>query len=227
MRTAMNEIIYIDEQPIQRREVQQAAVSSGFFTQDQVETLEPSNTVDETIDTILGYKCKVLITDYRLNEHKAGVEFNGIDLIREFQNRFLMFPCFVTTAFAGEASTAGFDINIIFPKSDFIDGKNNASDLPFFERVRKKIKEYEHSLEQMTSKLRELSDKMLTEELSAHDVQKLLDLDSQLEAMLGANHSIPKHLKEEAMKPFRNLISKTEDLIEKIEVELRIDRERN
>ena len=217
----MTELVYIDEQSSQGWEVIRAAGRSGFFTQDQVETFEPSNTVDETIDTILGYKCKVLITDYRLNEHKAGVEFNGIDLIREFQNRFLMFPCFVTTAFAGEASTAGFDINIIFPKSDFIDVKNKASDLPFFERVRKKIEEYEHSLEQKKSKILKLMNKMKTGDLSASDVQKLLDLDSQLEAMLGANLSIEKHLKEEAMKPFRNLISKTEDLVEKIEKELR------
>ena len=223
----MTELIYIDEQSSQGSEVVRAAVKSGCFTRDQVETFEPSNTVDETIDTILGYKCKVLITDYMLNEHKAGVEFNGIDLIREFQKRFLMFPCFVTTAFAGEASTAGFDINIIFPKSDFIDVKNNASDLPFFERVRKKIKEYEHSLEQKKSKLRELTDKMEKEDLSSSDVQKLIDLDSQLEAMLGANHSIQQHLKEEAMKPFRNLISRTEDLIEKIEEELRNGGTRN
>ena len=69
----------------------QAAVSSGFFTQDQVETLEPSNSVDETIDKILDYECKVLITDYRLYEYNADVEFSGIDLIMEFQKRFLCF----------------------------------------------------------------------------------------------------------------------------------------
>ena len=82
-------------------------------------------------------------------------------------------------------------------------------------------------MEQKKSKLRELISKMKTENLSASDVQKLLDLDSQLEAMLGANHSIEKHLKEKAMEPFRNLISKTEDLIEKIEEELRNGGARN
>ena len=217
----MTELIYIDEQSTQSREVLQAAVGSGFFTQNQVETLEPSNSVDETIDKILDYDFKVLITDYRLYEYNADVEFSGIDLIVEFQKRFFMFPCFVTTAYVVEASSAGFDINIIFPKSDFLEANNKVSELPFFERVRKKIEEYEHSLEQKKSKLQELTEKMKTEDLSASDVQKLLDLDSQLEAMLGANHSIEKHLKEEAMKPFRNLISKTEDLIEKIEEELR------
>ena len=198
----MTELVYIDEQSSQRWEVIRAAVHSGFFTQDQVETFEPSNSLDETIDTILGYKCKVLVTDYLLNEHKAGVEFNGIDLIREFQKRFDKFPCFVTTSYAGEASEDGFDINIIFSKSDFIDTNNRLSALPFFKRVRKKIEEYEQSLEQMKSKLRELSEKMTTEELSAHDVQQILDLDSQLEAMLGANHSIEKHLKERSDETF-------------------------
>ena len=180
-----------------------------------------------TIDKILDYECKVLITDYRLYEYNADVEFSGIDLIMEFQKRFFMFPCFVTTAYAVEASSAGFDINIIFPKSDFLDANNNVSELPFFERVRKKIEEYERLLKQKKSKLRELTGKMETEELSASDVQKLIDLDSQLEAMLGAKHSIQKHLKEEAMKPFRNLISRTEDLIEKIEEELRNGGPRN
>ena len=43
----MTELIYIDEQSSQGGEVLRAAVSSGFFTQDQVETFEPSNSVDE------------------------------------------------------------------------------------------------------------------------------------------------------------------------------------
>ena len=68
----MTELVYIDEQSSQGWEVIRAAGRSGFFTQDQVETFEPSNTVDETIDTILGYKCKVLITDYMTQRAQSG-----------------------------------------------------------------------------------------------------------------------------------------------------------
>ena len=87
---------------------------------------------------IAGYHCSALIADYRLSEHMAGVEFNGAELVQEYQRRFDRFPCFVATSFAEEAIQESIDTNIVFPKSDFLraggSGESPDSELPFFVR---------------------------------------------------------------------------------------------
>ena len=84
--------MYVDEQPGQANQVLRSAVASDQFTVAQVAEVMPASSIGETIEMILAHKCKVLITDYRLSEHKADVEYSGADLVREFQRRFDRFP---------------------------------------------------------------------------------------------------------------------------------------
>ncbi len=220
----MAELVYIDEQPAEGRKVLGAAVNSGEFTEDQVVAIEPLNSIDETINKILEYNCKVLISDYYLSEYQRDVNFNGVELIREFQARYLMFPCFVTTAYAAEAVKSDYDINLIFPKSDFLQKKTAKKlEFPFFRRVRKKIIEYEKLLENTRARIQELKTKYETDNLSEAETQEFFSLDTQLEMMLSRQHCIDEQLKREAIEPIRNLVSKTEELIEKIEKELKSD----
>ena len=174
----MAELVYIDEQPAQARQVLRRAVASNEFTAKQVTFLVPASTLDETIEMILEHHCKVLITDYRLADHKADVEFSGTDLIRAFQARFAHFPCFVTTSFAEEAANEALDVNLIFPKSDFLDrGEAEASELPFFFRVRRKIAEYDAYVSRIDAQYRELSEKSEKQNLSANETQNLIELE--------------------------------------------------
>ncbi|MDE2916642.1 MAG: hypothetical protein OXM00_05385 [Paracoccaceae bacterium] len=221
----MAELVYVDEQHAQANQVLRSAVGSAQFTQDEVVKVIPAASIDETIDVILSHHCKVLITDYRLSEHKADVEFTGADLVREFQRRFDRFPCFVTTAFAEEAADDELDTNIIFPKSDFLsveltDEPMHASDLPFFLRVRKKINEYEAFVANTTQELEQLRVKSENEELSAEEAERLIQLDDLVEAMFGNHHAVESHLKRQALDPFQRIIDKAEALILKIEREI-------
>ena len=217
----MVELVYIDEQPAQAHQVLRRAVSSNQFTEEQVTFLVPASTLDETIDMILEHHCKVLITDYRLADHKADVEFSGTDLIKEFRERFAHFPCFVTTSFAEEAANETLDINMIFPKSDFlVRGEDETSELPFFVRVRKKITEYETHVSEAENLYQQLNAKSEEENLSAEETQKLIELDNLIESFHGKQHAVESHLKEKALQPFGQLIGRTEELIQKIEAEL-------
>ena len=222
----MVELVYVDEQPGQAHQVLRSAVASDQFTMDQVAEVTPAPGIDETIELILAHECKVLITDYRLSEHKADVEFTGADLVREFQRRFDRFPCFVTTAFAEEAVDEPIDTNIIYPKSDFLGGdavaeEDRVSDLPFFVRVRKKITEYDTYVSEAVQEWNDLLAKNEAEGgLNAQDTERLLELDDALEALHGKHVAVEGHLKRHAMESFDRIIEKAQVLIDRIEDEI-------
>lgn len=215
------ELVYIDEQRAQANKVLRSAVASGEFTQDQVCAIVPESTLEDTIQQIIELHCKVLITDYRLSDHKDDVEFNGADLIKAFQDRFADFPCFVTTSFPDQAVDETLDTNMVFPKSDFLNREEaRNSDLPFFKRVRKKISEHERQVADAQAELQRLSEQAFERDLDASETQRFLDLDSYLEAVLGSHYAIEQHVKRRALEPFGRLIGQTEDLIERIKNEL-------
>lgn len=217
----MADLVYVDEQEAQANKVLRSAVASEQFTQQQVVSVMPESTLDGTIELILEHQCKVLITDYRLSDHKADVQFSGADLVREIRSRFAHFPCFVTTSFPGEAIDEPLDTNMIFPKSDFLDrAEKEADELPFFLRVKKKVAEYERYVDESKAEFEDLCRRALGIALTQEESQRLLDLDSTLESIYGAQHSIDDHIKQKALEPFGRLIEKTEALIDQIETEL-------
>ena len=222
----MAELVYVDEQPGQAHQVLRSAVASDQFAMDQVAEVTPATSIGETIELILAHECKVLITDYRLSEHKADVEFSGADLVREFQRRFDRFPCFVTTAFAEEAVNEPIDTNIVYPKSDFLGGdrvgeEGRVSDLPFFVRVRKKIAEYETFVSESIQEWNGLLAKSESEEgLNAREAERLLELDDILEALHGKHVAVERHLKRNALESFDQIIERAQLLVERIESEL-------
>ena len=132
----MADLVYVDEQRSQANQVVRSAVVSGQFSAEQVAVVLPERTLEDTIDLILAHHCKALIADYRLSEYMPEVDFNGVELVKEYQRRFERFPCFVATSFAGEAVQESVDTNIIFPKSDFLRGASageaSEPELPFF-----------------------------------------------------------------------------------------------
>ena len=218
----MADLVYVDEQKEQARQVLRSAVASDQFTQNEVVEVIPAAKIEETIELILAHECKVLITDYRLSDHKPDVQYTGADLIREFQKRFDRFPCFVTTSFTGEAVDDELDTNMIFPKSDFLNSDgysdtSSGSELPFFTRVRKKINEYERFVSHTTKEWEQLSAKSENEVLSAEEAERLIQLDDLVEAFHGRSHAIESHIKQKALEPFQQIIEKAEKLIQEIE----------
>ena len=217
----MINIVYVDEQPEEASKFLRAASESKQFTIDQFVELQPKATVDETIEIVNASCCKALITDYRLNEYDCNVGFNGADLVREWQRQYYRFPCFVVTAFAGQAIHENLDTNIIHSKSDIFgnDGTPRKElDLPFFTRVRQKIVWYEKLVGNMQNELRQLASK--EDPLSPQETEKLIELDGNLEKMLWATSTITKEQKKAAIQEFPDLIKSAKDLVAKIRREL-------
>ncbi len=202
----MAELVYVDEQK----------------SQANVAALQPQPTLEATIESILAHHCRALIADYRLSEHMAEVEFNGVELVLAYQWRFHRFPCFVATSFAGEAIQESIDTNIIFPKSDFLlaGGTGKETELPFFHRVRRKVDEYGSYLEATVAEFNKLAEADERGELTAKQVERLVELDAVVEALRGRNVAVPKHLKGEPLAAFGDLVGRAEALAERVRREL-------
>lgn len=220
----MAELVYVDEQPSQANQVVRSAVASGQFSAEQVAIVLPDTSLEGTIDLILAHHCKVLIADYRLSEHMAGINFNGVDLVKEYQRRFDRFPCFVATSFAEEAVRESVDTNIIFPKADFLrgGGASEASDseLPFFVRVRRKLEEYESFVEATVAEFNKLAKRKEDGELTDRQAGRLIMLDGVVERLGGKNAALPSDMKGRSLSAFGDLIERAEALAERVKLEL-------
>jgi DNA-binding NarL/FixJ family response regulator len=214
-------LIYVDEQDDQRRTMLRAAILSEEFADGVVQSLDPMPDLEDMIAQIEDLHPDVVITDYRLTEYKAGIKYSGVDLVAAFQQRHKDFPCFVTTGFArdaaGEAAST-VDINSIYSKSETqVAGGDSENALPFFKRVRLKVDAYHAMLQRLENEHAMLRTKLSRAKLSPAETERLLLIDGELEAMLGAQHSMPAELKRLALEPLNEIVGKAEKLLSDLE----------
>jgi hypothetical protein len=152
-----------------------------------------------------------------------GVEYNGLDLIREFLSRHEDFPCFLTTNWVGEALNEHVDVNVIFPKSDLDPESGSAikTELPFFKRVKAKIEERENIISARERRYLDLQELHARKGLGSAGLQELLDLDDFFESIISKKESVPRIIKEKALEPIDNLLNGAESLLTEIENELK------
>jgi CheY-like chemotaxis protein len=219
----MVKLVYIDEQDDQRRAMERAALMSEDFAGNEIQSLDPCLDLHEMVAEIEAHRPDVLITDYRLNEYKAGVTYSGIDLVTSYQARYRNFPCFVTTGFARDAAGEAandVDINTIFSKEDA--RQTSAADapanpLPFFLRVRLKVESYQALISSFETEHHEFKVRLASSLLTPVDIERFLFLDGELEAMLGADHRLPDEIKRLALQPLTEIVEKAEALLAQLE----------
>jgi len=217
----MTKLIYVDEQPIEGRKIIRSAVNSGYFTQDQVKTIEPLADIKETIAEILSHHCDVLITDYKLADHNDSIDYTGADLVNAMLDRREDFPCFITTSYAEEASSDDVDILGLFSKSEIDDeqGAHNG-ELTFFRRVRSKLDRHKENILQLSLRHDMLAHKLEEEGLDSAEAQELFDLDNCIERSYIGDQANALHLNERALKPIGELLEKARNLAAQIEAEI-------
>lgn len=217
----MPRLVYIDEQADQRRAIVRSAILSQQFADGEVFSLDPLPELDDMIAAIEDMHPEVILTDYQLREYKAGIKYSGIDLVAAWQQRYEDFPCFVTTGFANDAAgeaASNVDINAIYSKRETTATVNDADDtLGFFKRVRLKAEAYRMQIETLEKKHASLQAKLVGGYLSPAEVEELLEIDGDLEAMLGAEHKMPDELKRAALAPLNQIIEKAEQLLSDLE----------
>jgi hypothetical protein len=212
-------IVYIDEEQDERSRFERMVHLSEYLKGATVATIEPDAEISDTIAEIDSHKPDVVVTDYRLNEHKAGIGYTGSDLIKRYLRLHRHFPCFVTTSYpiaAAEVADELADVAFIYSKNESLEPEDNnqAQTLPFSLRMKTKVQTYKNNLETIQQKIDELCRKV---SLTPLENIELLRLDSELEAFLGEPTKIPDHIKQLALKPVTTLVSKAEQALLQIE----------
>lgn len=219
----MARLVYIDEQEAARNEMVRAVFISGHFEAHDIVVLDPSPDMADTIAEIEAHRPEALITDYVLSEHKAGVDYSGTELVQAYQAQRKAFPCFVTTGFAADAAGSAplhVDVNSIYSKIESFqapDPDAAPQSLPFFLRVKTKIEAHQAYIAFLESSLLALIEAGSNGSLSPSEAQKLLDIDDELEAMLGGTTRVPAAVKEQALAPLTAIVSKAQRLVADLE----------
>lgn len=206
----------------------------------------PENTLDNFLNEISGEKFDAIITDHRLYEENANIQFDGLDLVKAILENKINFPCFVLTSFDDEAVADGNDVNIIYTKNimdtdvdrkkkiDFIKKiQNNVSDddylkklenkindfddAIFLDKIKNQILHYRKKIEDSENELLELIEKSKKQGLDAQDEARLLELDTFIEQSTDKKSALPQHLKgTKNLDALHKMIEKTDELLESL-----------
>jgi len=120
----------------------------------EVIPLSPQSNFEETLQEIFSSNLDALVSDYRLNEYKANITYDGIRIVNAVLERKADFPCFVLTSFDDDAVKDSDDGNIVYIKG-IMNGESNAK-ITFLERIEKQIQKYKFRMNEANQKLQEL-----------------------------------------------------------------------
>lgn len=202
-------IAYVDEREDERDNFFADAYRCELF--DQIYTLSPKDNLDELIDELLNLGIDALITDFRLTEG-GPLNYDGEKLVSAFLAVRHDFPCFIRTSYEPAALNATEDVNRVYSKDEIEDSNSGRS---LFQRVALQISHYKKRSEDWRTELSELLKKDKTH-LNAHDVNRILELDTKIEASLGKNLAIPAQVKKSLLEKESELLIATERLVAEI-----------
>lgn len=154
-----------------------------------------------------------LIVDYQLNE--SGCGYNGDDIVKSFSGHFPHFPLILLTTFENGAleEVDDFDFNKIHAKTEI-------NKPEFALRLNRQIKAYRERTQQSEDELELLVERRRAgETLSAEEEQRLLDLDTFLDEVVGRDgQEPPEHLRNPTNDAkITKLLAKTDALLNKLE----------
>jgi DNA-binding NarL/FixJ family response regulator len=206
-------IAYIDEQKKEIRKFQRKL--EGTF---DVVGMLPKEDLDDFVEDILKSGVSAVVVDHKLSEYRVDVthpvRYDGVELVNTILEIRSEFPCFVLTSFDEEAIQESKDVNLIYPK-DSLDMKVGETTFP--EKVRVQIEHYQARLKNWSDEFDSLVKKAETKKLTEAEEQRLLELDSFLEAALNKKTSVAATSKQQSgMTKLSKLIKSTDQLIKEL-----------
>ena len=199
-------IAYVDEKPDERDNFFTDAYDSGLFG--EIHRIDPVADIEEMVELLLNLQIDALVSDFNLTE-AAAIGYSGEQLVDRFLQIRADFPCFIRTSFEEDALSNSADVNRVYSKDVNADAHTGSS---LFGRIALQVQKHRALIASWKRELEELL-AISTEDRSALQVEKLLDLDHKLEASLGADAQIPKDVKEQVLNRRHALQEETERLI--------------
>lgn len=205
-------IAYIDEVADERDNFYADAHATGLFG--DIVLIEPDEELETLIVKLLELKIDALVTDFNLSE-EATISYDGGQVVKALLEIRHDFPSFIRTSFDDQALNESDDVNRIYSKNA---NENKDRGRELFERVVLQINHYRTRVETWQAEFDELL-AVSPEDRSASQIERLVELDSWIEASIGKDQGVSKHAKagifnrESLYDKELQLIEETEKLI--------------
>jgi hypothetical protein len=202
-------IAYVDEQPDERDNFFADAYDSELF--DEIHLVHPKADISETVSELLELGIEALITDFNLAD-AAPINYSGEDLVAQYLKIRAGFPCFIRTSYEEEALNTSADVNRIYSKD--VRQMEHAG-RPLFHRISLQIEHRRKELDTWQDELQTLL-AVPDPNRTAADVERILDLDTLLEASISNVQRLPKEVKAGLFAKRDHLAAETQRLIRDI-----------
>ncbi len=217
----MYKILFIDEEDDAIDDFKDYADETTTSEQILIVAEFPQPTLEEMIQTIIKINPDAIITDFMLNEKKTsikyGVEYNGIDLVKNFTSKRDGFPCFVMTSFDDDAVKESDDVNIVYIKEILHSEKSSNVKASFLEKVVSQIAHYRSRIESYENELKALIELRNNGKANISDENRIIVLDQFLEQSIDRQSSIPMEFKELSnTNRLNEILLKVDNLLSKI-----------
>lgn len=200
-------LIYIDEEEEEFHNFQRFA-ANDFNVIWQI----PEQELQESVTNILENNPDMLIIDFRLNEYKPDVCYDGIELADAIHNVKFDLPCLILTSHTDDAMDQSLEPNTIHFKGEL---NNKDSKELLLITIKRNITVYHQKIEDSTQEHSKLLEKLTNEGgLTNSEESRLTELDEYLEKITNNSQSIPASLKKNLLSGQLNeLIEDTRKLL--------------
>ncbi|HEJ8031173.1 TPA: hypothetical protein ACXI3L_000649 [Serratia marcescens] len=217
----MYKILFIDEESDAIDEFLDYAEDTTTSKKIHVVAEFPKSRIEEMIETIIKINPDAIVTDFMLNEKKTsisyGVDYTGMDLVKNFTSLRHGFPCFVMTSLDDDAVKESDDVNIVYVKEILHSEKNSSVKASFLEKVVSQITHYKARIESAENELINLIELRNNGSANVNDENRIIELDQFLEQSIDRKSSVPKDFKELSnMLRLQEILSKVDNLLSKI-----------
>lgn len=206
-------IAYVDEKEDERSNFFNDAFDSGYFS--EIHLIEAYPKISDTLSILFELQIDAFITDFNLTE-EGPVGYSGEHLVERILAVRQGFPCFIRTSYEEDALAVSVDVNRVYSKNEAADEHAGS---PLFKRVSLQIQKHHHLMDEWRDELSLLLD-IPAAERTATDVSMLLELDTKLEAAMGADAAIPFEVKKEIFSKRNDLHARAKKLIADMKREL-------
>lgn len=214
-------LIFVDEQPGDVEQFQRYIKRKDEDRFFEVIPIIPPSDIEELIDIIISFNPSAVISDFRLNEFKPDVTYNGVDVVNAVLEKKKDFPCFVLTSFDDSAAQQSEDVNIIYIKELMNDSKSESeAKISFYGRIRLQIQKYKAKLVLSEDIIKHLEKTRSERPLTSSEEQQYIDSNVLLDRYTDNSGSLPRAFyHKDTNDLLQTIISRADDLINKLKEE--------
>lgn len=178
--------------------------------------LMPKPSLEETLEEIFSSNIDAIISDYRLNEFKSNITYDGVTVVNSILDRKAGFPCFVLTSFDDDAVKDSDDGNIVYIKG-IMNGESNAK-ITFLQRIERQIEKYRFKISDTKKQLENFIKIRKTRLLTPKEENTYIELCHFLGEINVGEETLPRaYFSNDTNKRLDEILLKANKILKKLE----------